>query len=172
MQPKTQEQFRRWLISELKRLGKRKAETEVDFSGGVVVEFSDKPLIDEVSEFDFEDAAETVQRAGEFALQARLPDAYKIASEVTTPMLALNTARTVLIQMLQTIPPKKDTNGAMSVRQVADQLGVSKETVYAMCRDGRLPCTRIGRRVTITPEQLKSYQSGVPASVGALRHLS
>jgi excisionase family DNA binding protein len=80
--------------------------------------------------------------------------------------------RRILAECLAACPPEAETNGAMSVRQAAKQLGVSKETVYGMCRDGRLPCTRIGRRIVITPEQLASYQSPLPASVGSLRHLS
>jgi excisionase family DNA binding protein len=64
------------------------------------------------------------------------------------------------------------TNGAMSVAEVAEQLGVSKSTVYTMCREGRMPCTRIGGRITISPVQLRSFQSELPKSGGSLRHLS
>jgi excisionase family DNA binding protein len=64
-----------------------------------------------------------------------------------------------------------DTNGAMSVAEVAKRLGVSEGAIYERCRDGRLQCTRIGRRITISPEQLRSYQSELPTSVGLLRHL-
>lgn len=61
---------------------------------------------------------------------------------------------------------------AMSVAAVARRLGVSKETVYAMCGDGRMPCTRIGRRITISPEQLACYQTELPKTGVSLRHLS
>lgn len=45
-----------------------------------------------------------------------------------------------------------------TVAEAAQQLGVSKETIYAACCDGRLPHTRIGRRIVITPEQLSQYR--------------
>ncbi len=57
-----------------------------------------------------------------------------------------------LVECLRAIPSD------CSVAEVAKQLGVSKETIYAACRDGRLPHTRIGRRIVITPEQLQKYR--------------
>ena len=65
-----------------------------------------------------------------------------------------------------------NTNGAMSVAEVAKRLGVSEGAIYERCRDGRLPCMRIGRRITISPVQLRSFQSELPKSGGSLRHLS
>ena len=79
--------------------------------------------------------------------------------------------RRILAECLAACPPDKG-DGAMSVTEAANRLGVSKESVYAMCRDGKMPCTRIGRRIVITPEQLANYQSDLPVSAGALRHLS
>ncbi len=79
--------------------------------------------------------------------------------------------RCMLAECLEACPSEKG-DGAISVAQAAKQLGVSEGLVYAMCRDGRMPCTRIGRRVVITLEQLASYQSVLPASGGSLRHLS
>ena len=79
--------------------------------------------------------------------------------------------RCMLAECLEACPSEKG-DGAISVPQAAKQLGVSKELVYAMCRDGRMPCTKIGRRIVITLEQLASYQSASLASAGPLRHLS
>lgn len=45
-----------------------------------------------------------------------------------------------------------------SAAEAAQQLGVSVETIYAACREGRLPHTPVGRRKIITPEQLQKYR--------------
>ena len=50
------------------------------------------------------------------------------------------------------------SNGALSVPEVAAILGVSKETVYKRAKEGDIPCTRIGTRVTFTHQQLAEYQ--------------
>jgi excisionase family DNA binding protein len=82
------------------------------------------------------------------------------------------------VQASGTIPPAQTAaglsstqqntpSGALSVRQVAEQLGVSKETVYKLCGDGSMPHSRIGRRVVISREQLAEFQSRP-----AFRHLT
>lgn len=65
-----------------------------------------------------------------------------------------------------TEPPA--SNGSFSVKQAAQQLGVSKELVYKLVNEGTLPHTRIGRRITITQEQLAEYQDHPQ---GRFRHL-
>jgi excisionase family DNA binding protein len=47
----------------------------------------------------------------------------------------------------------------LTVKEAANKLGVSPETVYKLCADGSMPCTRVGRRVVISSEQLAEYQS-------------
>jgi excisionase family DNA binding protein len=59
----------------------------------------------------------------------------------------------------------------MSVKVAAERLGVSKETVYALCQSGELPCTRIGRRVTINELQLATYQGQSAKPKAQYRHL-
>ncbi|MCO6043350.1 helix-turn-helix domain-containing protein [Aeoliella sp. ICT_H6.2] len=49
-------------------------------------------------------------------------------------------------------------NGPLSVKQAADELGVSKETVYKLCSENALRHTRVGRRITITRQQLEDYR--------------
>jgi excisionase family DNA binding protein len=73
-----------------------------------------------------------------------------------TPLTVCNQLRRCL-QEMETPPPVVD-GGDMSVVQVAQQLGVSKETVYGLCASGDLVHNRIGRRITITPEQLADYR--------------
>lgn len=60
---------------------------------------------------------------------------------------------------------------SMSVKVVADRLGVSKETVYTLCQSGELPCTRVGRRVTINELQLATYQGRLAKPKAQYRHL-
>ena len=49
-------------------------------------------------------------------------------------------------------------NEAYSVKEAARILGVSKETVYKLIAEHALDCVRIGKRITITPEQLAAFQ--------------
>jgi len=83
---------------------------------------------------------------------------YHKATLVTNPQECAS----VLIDCLALIPDDNSTpatsNGAMSVVVVAEQLGVSKETVYKLCTEGTIQHTKIGRRITITPSQLEEYQ--------------
>lgn len=53
---------------------------------------------------------------------------------------------------------KEKPSGALTVKQAAERLGVSKETIYGLCSDGSMPHTRIGKRITITEQQLQQYQ--------------
>jgi excisionase family DNA binding protein len=65
----------------------------------------------------------------------------------------------VLAACLAACPePPPAPNAAMSVLQVAESLGVSKETVYGLCADGTMPHTRVGKRITVTPAQLAEYR--------------
>lgn len=78
------------------------------------------------------------------------------ADKITTPI----ECAAILTDCLALLPSDIEAStDALSVPDVAARLGVSKETVYAMCTDGRMPCTRIGRRVIITPEHLASFES-------------
>lgn len=86
----------------------------------------------------------------DFALS--LPD----DAERKTALTAANQLRRILKQLETPTPP---TNGAdMSVAQVAALLGVSKETVYRLCREGDLTCNHIGTRITVTGAQLAEYR--------------
>lgn len=73
-----------------------------------------------------------------------------------------NAAATMVLAQVQAsaaCQPAPDTShDALSVSNVAQKLGVSKETVYKLCNEGSLRHTRIGRRITITPHQLSEYQ--------------
>jgi excisionase family DNA binding protein len=118
-----------------------------------------------------EDCRSILAEIEQKATLAGVPGAV-VACQVRGTSTPVDKTRQLLAECLAACPPEPETNGALSVLQVAKQLGVSKETVYAMCRDGRMPRNKIGRRIVITPEQLASFQSAMPASMGPLRHLS
>jgi len=42
----------------------------------------------------------------------------------------------------------------LTVREVAERLGVCTATVYALCRDGKLEHVRIANAIRITPSAL------------------
>ena len=99
----------------------------------------------------------------DFALS--LPDNEK----VKTPLTAANQLRRCLAALDD---PQPATDGAaMSVAQAAQLLGVSTESVYRLCRRNLLPHTRIGRRITITRQQLMEYQPEETRRPAAYRHL-
>ena len=43
------------------------------------------------------------------------------------------------------MPPERDPDNLISVRDVADQLGVHPETIRRLIHDGRLDAVRVGR---------------------------
>jgi excisionase family DNA binding protein len=45
----------------------------------------------------------------------------------------------------------------LRLREVAEYLGLSLDTVHRMCRDGRLPYVKIGRRLRVEPEELARW---------------
>jgi excisionase family DNA binding protein len=45
----------------------------------------------------------------------------------------------------------------MDVKQVAAVLGLQPWTVYAWCREGKLPCVRLGRTVKVDPVRLRQW---------------
>jgi excisionase family DNA binding protein len=52
-------------------------------------------------------------------------------------------------------------NGAMSPQEVADRIGVSKDTVLRLLRSGRLPGVKIGwRSWRITEDNLAAFMDG------------
>lgn len=70
---------------------------------------------------------------------------------------AVMTLATVLHSLRQSQTPALPA--AMSVKQVAAMLGVSKETIYRLCEERVLPHTKIGRRIVIMPDQLEQYRA-------------
>lgn len=64
------------------------------------------------------------------------------------------------IQTIQQHPQLQTTASAMNVRQAAEKLGVSKETVYKLCAEHSMPHTRIRKRITISQQQLAEYLEG------------
>lgn len=52
----------------------------------------------------------------------------------------------------------------MSVQQVAEELGVSPQTVYRLCESGEIRCYRVGPRkkaIRVSGEDLHRYLQGV-----------
>jgi excisionase family DNA binding protein len=45
----------------------------------------------------------------------------------------------------------------LTVRQVAERLGLSRAQVYAMCSSGKLPHHRFGGAIRVSEEQLAAY---------------
>jgi excisionase family DNA binding protein len=78
----------------------------------------------------------------------------------TMVLAHVHARRTTLPSPMSDTPsgPLPASNGVMSVKQAAEQLGVSRETVYKLCGEGTLPHTRIRNRITITLAQLGQYQ--------------
>jgi excisionase family DNA binding protein len=45
----------------------------------------------------------------------------------------------------------------LTVREVAERLGVSKATVYALCEQGTLPHLRVSNAIRVAPAALEAY---------------
>jgi excisionase family DNA binding protein len=63
-------------------------------------------------------------------------------------------------QMRESAPAEVHSNRRrrlLRLREVAEYLGLSLDTVHRMCRDGRLPYVRIGRRLRVEPEELARW---------------
>jgi len=50
-----------------------------------------------------------------------------------------------------------DSNNLVSVREVADQLGVHPETIRRLIHDGRLDAVRVGRVLRVHREAVDSF---------------
>lgn len=49
----------------------------------------------------------------------------------------------------------------LSTEEVAQYLGVSKRDVYNLCKEGKIPCTKIGQHWRIHREKLEQWASKV-----------
>lgn len=102
----------------------------------------------------------------------RHPDARQLVDEAYTRWLSKTentTAAAILVQcefQLRSARPEgvgtkaTGVGGPLSVKQAADELGVSPETVYKLCAENGLRHTRIGRRITISRQHLENYRDG------------
>lgn len=118
---------------------------------------------------DCEAARDIVDEAAELALRHHFPEAYQVVAKLRGGPIGLSLARQLLSAMLRAIETHTP-DGPMSAAQAAEQLGVSREKVYELCRTGALLHDRVGKRITITPEQLEQYQTP-RLSAGQFRHL-
>ncbi|MGH6898233.1 MAG: helix-turn-helix transcriptional regulator [Geminicoccaceae bacterium] len=70
-----------------------------------------------------------------------------------------------------TKPAKRPPDGFLTIRQVADWIGVTPKTIWAMVRDGRLeaPIYINSRNVRFKPGALERFEQGcrVPEYAGA-----
>ena len=48
-------------------------------------------------------------------------------------------------------------NGLLSVKQVAEELGVSPHMIRALVRQGRIPHVQVGRRVLFDPKDIENF---------------
>lgn len=51
---------------------------------------------------------------------------------------------------------------AFSVAEIAKQLGVSRNTAYALVRSGTLRSIRVGRQIRVPRSALENYLNGEP----------
>ena len=49
-----------------------------------------------------------------------------------------------------------------SIREAAQQLGLSRTHLYALHRQGRITFTKIGRRTTVTHDELQRFLNQSP----------
>jgi excisionase family DNA binding protein len=87
-----------------------------------------------------------------------------IAAEVSTalaPVLAeLHAARVELAEIRAALPPR-----LLSIAEAAECMGISPQTVTAMCKRGELVHRRAGRRLLVSAESIRPAD---PARVAEL----
>ncbi|MCL6443151.1 MAG: helix-turn-helix domain-containing protein [Alicyclobacillus sp.] len=45
----------------------------------------------------------------------------------------------------------------LTIKEAAQRLGVSDESLYVLARQGRFPIVRIGRSIRVDPEKLQAW---------------
>jgi excisionase family DNA binding protein len=129
-------ELRQWCLEQLAALGEPElGEPLTGENAGIVTQLKYNCAAAGLHELTLEIPVEVSKRKVSAVCQLR-----KVLSQLETPAPAVDGAD-------------------LSVVQVAGQLGVSKETVYKLCQDRILDCNRVGRRITISPQQLTEYRS-------------
>lgn len=81
-------------------------------------------------------------------------------TEVPELLGALETIRARLLLRLQTpvaAPSEQGGEALLTAQEVAERIGAGVQRVWELCRDGRLPCIRVGRQVRIAPSALAKW---------------
>lgn len=117
------------------------------------------------------DIADTIHEARRRAAIAGLPDAVK-ACRLRRGGLTVTAARMILQSCLASAvkvsrpqggrSSKSATDAPLSIAQAAEQFNLNERTLYALCADGSLKHTRIGRTIRIAPAELKRLVSQGP----------
>ena len=80
-------------------------------------------------------------------------------------------AATLVLATVQAGQHTGSESDAMSIKEAAKQLGVSKGILYRLCQDGVMPHNKIGRRITITPAQIEEYRALSQQAPPGLRYV-
>ena len=67
---------------------------------------------------------------------------------------------------MSTTPALTSANRPLTVRDAADRLGVSVETIRARVNDGTIPAARLGKAIRIRPADLDALLVASPVQGG------
>ena len=67
---------------------------------------------------------------------------------------------------MSTTPALTSANRPLTVRDAADRLGVSVETIRARVNDGTIPAARLGKAIRIRPADLDALFIAAPTQGG------
>lgn len=67
---------------------------------------------------------------------------------------------------MSTTPALTSANRPLTVRDAADRLGVSVETIRARVNDGTIPAARLGKAIRIRPADLDALFIAAPTKGG------
>ena len=67
---------------------------------------------------------------------------------------------------MSTTPALTSANRPLTVRDAADRLGVSVETIRARVNDGTIPAARLGKAIRIRPADLDALFVASPVQEG------
>jgi excisionase family DNA binding protein len=96
----------------------------------------------------------------------------KTSCPIAAAILATAMGQASLISVVRQLQsPAQQPTDSLSIEQVAKRLAVSRGVIYRLCKDGVMPHTKVGRRITITPEQIAEYQNRQPQELSTLRYV-
>ena len=84
-----------------------------------------------------------------------MPQIVVIQSEDELRLISESIAEKVLMLIREQIPKKESTAAMVTPKELAEELKISRDTVYKLAREGTIPCERIGTNLRFNAAEVK-----------------